>query len=338
MLNTLEQALRQAADNNAPFGCCLLYGEERYPYEFLHRGFTHLVKLGHTLEVYDAATVTLPEFLASVSAASLFAQQKIVHLKNPHIYSKKDLEKLLEWLEKQLNYDSGSGLVTYLFMSTIKLDGRSILVSRLKKLKFSVVKSVKLKPYAVAGRLQERIQAAKVTADNRVIDTLIHLHEANLTLLEQELEKMVLYVGPGGHIDEKVVDLLGIDGGGGNVFTFGDALSEGRFVDALVILDILLRARTEALLIVAMITRQFRLLSRTAAPEHARSSANDLAKALKIPPFVAKKLISHARRLSHRGYAEVFSILHNADIALKNSQLPKKVVLERVVIKIAGLR
>ena len=330
--------MRQAADINAPFGCCLLYGEERYPYEFLQRGFAHLLKLAHTLEVYDAATVSLTEFLVSVSAASLFAQQKIVHLKNPHLYQKKDLEKLFVWLKKQSVADSGSGIVTYLFMSSIKLDGRSILVSRLKKMAFQVVKSAKLKPFEVAGRLKKRAQAAQVAIDDRVIDSLVHLHEANLTMLEQELEKMVLFVAPGGRIDQKVVDQLGVDGGGGNVFTFGDALSEGRFVDALLILDILLRARTEALLIIAMIARQFRLLSRTASAEHVRSSAADLAKSLKVPPFVAKKLVRQARRLSLSGYIEVFNILHRADIALKSSRLPKKIVLEGVVLQIANLR
>ena len=336
MLNTLEQALRQAADINAPFGCCLLYGEERYPYEFLQRGFAHLLKLGHTLEVYDAATVTSAEFSAAVSAASLFARQKIVHLKNPHLYQKKELEKLLAWLEKQS--DSDPVIVTYLFMSSIKLDGRSILVSRLRKLKYKVVKSVKFKSYEVAGRLKKRLQAVQIMMDERVLNALIHLHESNLSLLEQEIEKLILYVGQGGHIDQRVVDCLGIDGGGGNVFTFSDALSAGRFVEALIILDILLRARTEPLIIVAMIARQFRLLSRAASPEYAGFSPGSLAKSLKVPPFVAEKLIRYARRLSGSGYAEVFSILHHADIALKNSQLPKKIVLERLVIDIAGLR
>ena len=338
MLNTLVQALRQAADNNAPFGCCLLYGEERYPYEYLQRGFTRLLKLGHTLEVYDATTVPSAEFLTSVSAASLFAQQKIVHLKNPHVYPKKDQEKLLAWLEKKSDLDPGARIVTYFFMSSSKLDGRSILVSRLKKMQFQVVKCVKFKPFEVAGHLRKRMQAVKIEIDSRVLDSLVHLHEANLTMLEQELEKMVLYVGPGGRIDQAVVDRLGIDGGGGNVFTFGDALSEGRFVDALIILDILLRARTDALLIIAMIARQFRLLSRTASPENARASAVDLAKSLKVPPFVAKKLVGQARRLSLSGYAEVFKILHNADISIKSSRLPKKIVLEGVVLKIAELR
>ena len=338
MLNTLERALRMAADVNASFGCCLLYGEERYPYEFLGRGLAHLIELGHTLEVYDAASITVPEFLASISSASLFSQQKVVHLKNPHLYQKKDLEKLLEWLKKQSDSGAEPGIVTYFFMTAIKLDGRSILVSRLKKWKFQVVKSAKLRPQEVAGRLKKRVQAAKVTVDDRVLDALVHLHEANLTLLERELEKMMLYVGPGGRIDRKVADLLGIDGGGGNVFTFGDALSEGRFGDALVILDVLQRARTEAPLIIAMIARQFRLLSRTASPEYVGASSTDLAKALKVPPFVAQKLIRQAGRLSAHGYAAVFTILHNADIAIKTSSLPKRVVLEGVVLKIATLR
>ena len=338
MLNTIVQSLRAAAAAEAPFGCCLLYGEERYPYEFLNRGLNRLVELGHTLETYDAVSITLPEFLASVSAASLFARRKIVHLKNSHIYRKKDLEKMLEWLEDQAVLNPEAVVVSYLFMSASGLDGRSILVSRLKKNKFQVVKSDKIRPREVEERLEKRVQSANVTIDGRVLNALVHLHEANLTLLEQEVDKMALYVGPGGCIDYKVVDLLGIDGGGGNVFTFGDALSEGRFIEALLILDILKRARIEALLIIAMISRQFRLLSRVGSPEVSGLSPAAMGKALKVPPFVVKKLVRQAKRLSFRSYAEVFMILHDADVAIKSSQLPKAIVLERVVLKIAALR
>ncbi|MCK5680747.1 hypothetical protein KAI46_08060, partial [bacterium] len=211
MLDSLEQALRVAADVDAPFGCCLLHGEERYPYEFLGRGLKRLVEMGYTLEVYDAASITLPEFLASVSAGSLFAQQKIVHLKNPHLYQKKALEKLLEWLEQQRGLTSKSAVVTYLFMSALKLDGRSVLVSRLKKWKFQVLKSAKLRPHEVVGRLKRRAQSAGIVTDDRALDTLVHIHDANLLLLEREWEKMMLYVGSGGRIDNEIVDLLGID-------------------------------------------------------------------------------------------------------------------------------
>lgn len=338
MLDTLVQSLRAAAAAEPPFGCCLLYGEERYPYEFLNRGLTRLVELDHTIETYDAASITLPEFLASVSAPSLFARRKIVHLKNSHNYQKKDLEKLLKWLETQTVLDPESVVVTYLFMSASGLDGRSRLVSRLKKNKFKVVKSDKLKPYEVEGRLKKRVQAADIAIDGQVLNALVHLHEANLTLLEQEVDKMMLYVGPKGCIDHKVVDLLGIDGGGGNVFTFGDALSEGRLVDALIILDILKRARTESILIIAMISRQFRLLSRIGSPEVSRLSPADMAKVLKVPNFVVKKLVRQVKRWSAPGCAEVLTVLHDADIALKSSQLPKEIILERVVLKIAALR
>ncbi len=338
MLETLVQSLRAAATSESPFGCCLLYGEERYPYEFLNRGFTRLLELGHTIEVYDAAGIPLSEFLASVSAASLFARKKIIHLKNPQNYQKKDLEKFMAWLGSQAGLDPEAAVVTYVFISAPRLDGRSLLVSRLKKNKFQVIKSDKLKAHEVTARLEKRIRAAEITIDSRVLNALVHLHEANLTLLEQELDKMMLFVGPGGRIDQTVADRLGIDGGGGNVFTFSDALSEGRFVDALIILDILKRARIEALLVVAMISRQFRLLSRVASPEVAGLSLPEMAKKLKVPPFVVKKLVRQVKGLSLRSYAEVFTLLHDADIALKSSQLPKYIVLERVVLKIAALR
>ena len=334
MLKSLEKALHEAADRNAPFGCCLLYGEERYPHEFLGRGLTRLVKQGHTLEVYDCSQVTFQDFLVTAAAPSLFAQRKIVHLLNLDSYQKAEHEKLLAWMESLVE----SSPITYLFLSSFKLNGRSILVSRLKKKKFIVVKSDKLRPAEVSQRLRKRAQAADIVVDMRALEALVHLHEANIPLLDREFEKMMLYVGPGGRIDQAVVDLLGVDGGGGNIFAFGDAVCEGRVVAALIILDALQRARTEALVIVAMVARQYRLLSRAASPEYRGAAAATLAKALKVPPFVAKKLVNQAKRLRPPAYAAAFAILRDTDLAIKTSRLPKAIILERMVLKLAGLR
>ncbi|MBN2809140.1 MAG: DNA polymerase III subunit delta [Deltaproteobacteria bacterium] len=334
MLKTLEKALYAAADSSSgPFGCCLLYGEERYPHGFLQRGLNWLVERGVTLEVYDCSQISLQDFLVTAASPSLFAQRKIVHLINPDSYNKADLEKLLAWIETL----SASDLVTYLFLSSFKLDGRSLLVSRLKK-KFIVIKSEKLQPADVVPRLLKQAQSAAVEVDRRVLESLVHLHEANLPLLEQEFAKMALYVGPGGRIDQAVVDLLGVDRGGGNIFAFGDAVCEGRVVPALTILDGLQRARTEALLIVAMVARQYRLLSRATAPEYRGVSSSVLAAALKVPPFVAKKLAHQAKGMQPAACAAAFTVLRDADLALKTSILPKSIILERMVLKLVHLR
>ncbi len=333
MLKSLEKALRGAADHNGPFGCCLLYGEERYPHQFLSRGLAGLVEQGHTLEVYDCSQVTFQDFLVTATAPSLFSQRKIVHLLNLDSYQKSEHEKLLTWLASQVE----SSFITYLFLSSFKLNGRSILVSRLKK-KYFTVKSEKLRPAEVSQRLSRQALAAKVMVDKRVLEALVHLHEANVPLLDREFEKMILYVGSGGRIDQVVVDLLGVDGGGGNIFAFGDAVCEGRVVVALTILDALQRARTEALVVVAMVARQYRFLSRAASPEHRGVPAATLASALKVPPFVAKKLVNQAKRLRPPAYAAAFAVLRDADLAIKTSRLPKSIILERMVLELAGLR
>ncbi len=333
MLKSLEKAIYAADDSKAPFACCLLHGEERYPHSFLSRGLAWLVERGHTLEVYDCAQTSLNDFLATATAPSLFSRQKIIHLLNLDSYQKTDLEKLLKWIETLPESDS----VTYLFLSSFKLDGRSILVSRLKK-KYITVKSEKMRPADVVQHLLKRAGKAGVAADRRVLEALVHLHEANLPLLEQELEKMILYVGVSGKIDQTVVDLLGVDGGGGNIFAFGDAVCEGRVVPALTILDALQRARTEALLIVAMVARQYRLLSRATAPEYRGVASSALASALKVPPFVAKKLAVQAKKLRPEACASAFAVLRDADLAIKTSKLPKSIILERMVLKLAALR
>lgn len=330
MLDRLRQILRQAADPASPFGGCLVYGQDDFLHDSLNRGLQSLVERGRTLEKYDCSQISFEDFLVTAAAPSFFASEKIVLLLNFSSWNRSEQEKLLAWLKDS----ASSSPVAQLFITSRKLAGNRFPVSSLKKL-LPVFKSAKPKPAELSRLAARYLQRLEVKAVPRVLEELVRLHDGNLALVERELEKMALYVGPGGTIDSRVVERLGVDGGSGNIFKFCDALCEGRTVVALEILGALVRARVEALVILAMVARQYRLLARAASPENRRLVEGDLARALKVQPFVARKLKQQLRGRNNRGWSAIFTLISWADRQLKFSKLPPAVVLEDLVLRLA---
>jgi len=332
MLKLLRQAFATAASAKDPFGSCLVYGKDPYLHEQLARGLKALGSQGHTLEIYDCAKLPFQDFIVTVAAPSLFASRKIVHLCNLDAYRESDCRKLIAWIDEE----AVAGPIGYLFLSSYKFAGNRFPVTALKK-KILTLKSEKPQKHEVIAFLRKRLGQLQVQPAAGVLEQLVELHDANLPLLENEIEKLGLYVGPGGRLDEKVVDRLGVDGGGSNIFKFCDALGEGRTVVALQHLDALLRARTEPLLILAMVARQYRLICRAGALQKSKVRPEQLAKTLKVMPFVAGKLLNQSRGVDTGVCAAAFGILHEVDSAIKSSRLPAPVLYQEMVFNLTSL-
>jgi DNA polymerase-3 subunit delta len=331
MLDRLRQILRQAADPDSPFGGCLVYGGEDFLHDYLGRGLQSLVERGRTLEKYDCGQTSFEDFLVTAAAPSFFATDKIVYLTNLSAWKRAEQEQLIAWLKGQ----AASSPVSQLFISGRKLVGNRFPISSLKKL-LPVLKSARPRPSDTVRLLAGRLRRLEVKAASRVLEELVYQHDNNLPLVERELEKMALFVGPGGCIDHRVVELLGA-GGSTNIFKFCDALGEGRTVAALEALDALLKARAEGLMILAMAARQYRLLARAARPDPRRLSAAEMARALHVQPFVVRKLRQQLRSRKEWDWAAIFTLLSRADQQFKSSgKPPPAIILENLVLRLAG--
>jgi len=148
MLSRLDACLKQAASPEAPFGCCLVYGQERYPVSYLLSSLKKILQRQEniTVEQYDYSQVSLAEILPHWDGLSLFAEKKIILLTYLDGLRKNDAALLSEWLDSQ---HDGSGI--FLFCTATKVDGRSPFFKSMKKYG-EVVRTDRLPP-AQAGRL-----------------------------------------------------------------------------------------------------------------------------------------------------------------------------------------
>jgi DNA polymerase-3 subunit delta len=87
----------------------------------------------------------------------------------------------------------------------------------------------------------------------------------------------------------------------------------------------------DALSIFGMVVRQFRLLLMARETLDHGGQKNEIMRNLKVPPFVADKLVGQARHFSLVDLEVVYHRLLEIDEAMKTSQMPGELALETLV-------
>lgn len=113
------------------------------------------------------------------------------------------------------------------------------------------------------------------------------------------------------------------------IFDLTDALGGHQLNRALQFLYQLLFNNEEPLYILAMLSRQLRLLA--LAKEFSGQPSIVLVQKFKLPPFVANKLVSQSKLFSWERLRLAYKHIQQADMDLKNSNLPGEAVLTKLV-------
>lgn len=217
----------------------------------------------------DGAELTLDEVVDEARSLPLFA---MMGAQPSRLVTVSDLERLLQprrgGRDKQGGSVDVSSLLAYLeapvaenalVFEAAKLDKRTAVYKALAK--HATV--VDCEPPTREGDVRRWIEVtARAEGHEIARDAVVYLVEmvgSNISALEQELEKAILYVGPGGRID--TADLEGLTGRSRahSVFELTDALVKGRAEVAMRVLNRLLDDGEHPLRLlpmVAWITRQ----------------------------------------------------------------------------------
>ncbi|MGF1471840.1 MAG: DNA polymerase III subunit delta, partial [Rubrobacteraceae bacterium] len=149
-----------------------------------------------------------------------------------------------------------------------------------------------------------------------------------------EIEKLSLYVGDKITTPEDVEDLCPPDLQS-NIFSFVDSLGNGQREQALKLLEELLATGEPPLRILYMIRRQYGLVARAKSLSGQGASSGELAKELKVPPFVVRKLEEQGRRLEEEDIDRAFELLLELEGGLKGGQdLGDELQVEIAVFKL----
>lgn len=214
-----------------------------------------------------------------------------------------------------------------------KLDERKKIVKLLKK-QVEVLDAAPFTDQEMDKWLDGRVKKYKVEITKAGKEKLTQLLGYNLVLIAGEIEKLALYIGSGGIIDEGTVEQLVSKTIEQDVFSLVDHVVHKRKHEALQVFYELIKQKEEPIKILSLLARQFRIIYQVKELSERGYSQQKIAGTLKLHPYVVK-LASQQGNLFTKAQLLLFiDELAEADYKIKTGKIDKQLALELFIIKV----
>jgi DNA polymerase III subunit delta len=159
----------------------------------------------------------------------------------------------------------------------------------------------------------------------------------DLRRADNELLKLVSYVGGERPINENDVARLTPYVAEASLFEMVDALAEGRGKAAITLIHTLLGEQKEdPFALYGMIVRQFRLLLLTREYLSAGGSPGSISEALHVHSFVAQKLAKQSRIFSVDQLEQIYRALLDNDLKMKTGRIKPELALDLFIANLSA--
>jgi len=183
---------------------------------------------------------------------------------------------------------------------------------------------------AMARWIQEQARAAEGQITPQAAALLASLIGEDTRLAYQEIQKLVAYTNYTRPVDPEDVENLTAYVDQGDIFALVDALGNQNARQAFGMLCRLLE-KQDPLPVFGMIVRQFRLLLLAREVLDAGGREVDVAREIKIHPFVAGKITPQSRHFTIQELEGVYFRLLDIDKAIKTGKIAGNLALESLV-------
>lgn len=265
---------------------------------------------------------------AAAEQLPFMVPRRIVILRNIEEMPGRELEALADYFE---NPADTTVLIVHAMTAAKSVDGRTAAVKKLRK----AAQEFEFKAFyenEIAEFLKRKAHEKNLRLDDECLAHLVEACGTELAPLVDAVERIDLYLGDSQTprvVDVEIVRNVVAHTRVHNVFALTDALGGRDFERSLQILGSMLEAGDNAIGIMAMIARHFRILSRLKDPDvRSLQDRNEKARASGAVVFFLQKYQQDADRFTRAELENIRSALLDADITLKSSRLADRVVLE----------
>jgi DNA polymerase-3 subunit delta len=303
---------------------CLLLGDDE---ERKSRSVEKL-RRGREVESYDASETTPEAVVSACNSYSLFGEGPFVIVRNLDTWNAAQKAVVVAYLD---NPAPDADLV----LLGQKLGTRERLLAAVKK-SGDVHSFEQPTGKALVRWVVGHAKGLGLDLPDDVAGSLIERCSGDKQRLITETEKLALYVSDRPATGEDVEALCPPDVQS-NIFAFVDALGVGDRSRAIRLLEALISTGEPPLRATYMVRRQFRLVARARALFARGASQGEVARELKVPPFVARKLEEQARGSSDEDLEGALGLVLDLERGLKGwSDLGDELQVELAVLKLSG--
>jgi len=315
------------------FPVYLFYGEEEYLIEeYTDAVLSAVLQPGDADFNLDILYANDCDGAAIVNAAASFpmmADARVVVVKDFHALNEKSLSLLLKYVEKP-------SATTRLLLCSSELRAASAVIKKLTPYGFSL-EAKPLYDNQIPPWIKNQLQKRGYTISDEAVAMLQANVGNSLRRLLSEIDKIELHLQ--GRKDIHIEDVETVVGLSKEftVFELSDAVAEKKIKKSLRILNRLIDLGEPPIAILAMLTRHFVIIAKAKEMAAAKTQRDEIAKTLKIHTFFIDKYIHQTQLFTREHLTHIFSLLLNADQALKSSYQKPRLVLELLILEIYSL-
>ena len=331
------QTLKQDLKNKTPGRLYIFYGEETF---LLNHYFGQLKKqlLDELTESFNFhklnnETFDIQSFADSVENMPMMAEMTLVQVDEVDIFklNEGDRNKVAEILS---DIPEWCTVVFTYVAAQWKPD------KRLKKLWEAIdgngliVEFAKQEQRDLIAWVTRHFAAHKKNISSDLCAYLIDITGGTMTALSGEIDKICAYSGADtikrsdiDAVTEPVLDAV--------VFQMTDLMSEGRYSEALMKLQTLLKMQQEPLAILGAVGGHFRRIGTARTLLDHGKNASEMAKLCGIPEYPARKTMDAARRFRPEFCAKAAELVLETDYKMKTSFDEPERLLELLVLQLA---
>ncbi|MDZ7639293.1 MAG: DNA polymerase III subunit delta [Bryobacterales bacterium] len=300
------------------------------------------------LSRHDLDSSTLAEVLDDARAMSLFAPVRVIHALGaesalPRGRAGKDEEtpafqSLSEYLARPTE-----GATVLLESGRYEFDNDDkTKVDRIRKFYAAVPWVVEFPRFsdAAAQSLVRELAAARgLRIPQPQAEALVEVLNADASRIAGEIEKLALYLGPGGQVEDEHIDALVADAKATTIFRLVAAIGAGNRMEALSFLDTLIRQNEYLPLALTFLSTQFRM-ALAARELNLRTAQQIQSHCQRIGMAMwrsrADQIVDTATRFSAARLRRALRLIAYADRALRDARPDDRVVMENFVLRLTA--
>ena len=186
--------------------------------------------------------------------------------------------------------------------------------------------------------LKARAQKEDASIEPKAIERLVFLAGHALTRLDGEVSKLSAYAGQGGTITRDMVDALVPPSPESTVFQMIDMLMDGKIGRAMELTQTLLRSGENRIGILAMITRQMRLLTHMKLLKSKGMSLTQIEKQLALNHYGAMRMERQLSRFNVEQLQAAYRSCIEADFQIKSGKAHDDAALDKLLLELSAMR
>jgi DNA polymerase-3 subunit delta len=319
----------QRLKDKQAYPCCLFYGPSEFRLEKSLRAICELL-IPQSLrdlnfQAYDSDKCEPETLIDAARSVPFLSEHRLIVLRGVEAFSASSLQRFLPYVENPV--DS-----TLLVFISQKPDFKKKLFKRLRQLDASVFFG-RLNESQIIPWLRKTAREMGFSIESQACAFLRQIVGNRLRDLHNELEKLYIRYGEGNSVGVEQVKEIALESRSYTVFELMDCFSSKRLSAAILTLKRFLEeeGREGGLKVLGMMNRQMRLLWQTRSIHLAGGKSSDVAVKVKVPVFLATKLIKQSKRWEPDTLEKSFHLLYEADYLIKNGA-DGHLVLENLIV------